>query len=94
VKTDFLISSGSKILTPETVYAGTPHLVPEDVVEAVLFALGCPPHVQVSPRLRFSTQLVSLPAAEFNYHLNCVNVSLNAQRGMSTPSVTLQRQQT
>lgn len=47
VKTDFLTSSGSKILTPETVYPATPHLMPEDVVEAVLFALGCPPHVQI-----------------------------------------------
>ena len=89
VKTDFLISSGSKILTPETAYAGKPHLMPEDVVEAVLFALGCPPHVQVSPRLRCSTQLVRLTAAVFNYHHQCVSVSPNSQRGMSTLSVSL-----
>lgn len=47
VKTDFLISSGSKILTPETLYSTIPHLFPKDVVEAVLFVLGSPPHVQV-----------------------------------------------
>jgi len=73
VKTDFLTSSGSKVLTPETVYSGTPHLLPEDVVETVLFALGCPAHVQVSPRLRSSTQLVCLSEKAFNYHRQCLS---------------------
>ena len=72
MKTDFLASSGSKILKPEAVYAGTPYLIPEDVVGAVLFALGCPSRVQVSPRLRSSMQLVRLLATAFNYDHICM----------------------
>jgi hypothetical protein len=47
VKTDFLTSSGTKIITPDAMYATNPYLLPKDVSDAVLFALGCPPHVQV-----------------------------------------------
>jgi hypothetical protein len=47
VKTDFLISSGTNIITPDAMYSSNPYLLPKDIADAVLFALGCPPHVQV-----------------------------------------------
>jgi NADP-dependent 3-hydroxy acid dehydrogenase YdfG len=47
VKTDFLVSSGTSIITPDAMYSSNPYLLPKDIADAVLFALGCPPHVQV-----------------------------------------------
>ncbi|KAJ9585022.1 hypothetical protein L9F63_020632, partial [Diploptera punctata] len=48
VKTDFLVSSGTTLLSPEQMYSSNPHLLPKDVADAVTFALSTPPHVQVS----------------------------------------------
>jgi hypothetical protein len=87
VKTDFMTSVGSKIVTPEAAYSSTPHLLPEDITEMVMFALGRPPHVQVSHGRRCSKQLDSLSATAVNYRLQCVSVSPNGQCGMSTPLV-------
>jgi NADP+-dependent farnesol dehydrogenase len=47
VKTDFFTSSGTKIITPEDMYSSNPHLLPKDIADAIIFALGTPPHVQV-----------------------------------------------
>ncbi|XP_021929730.1 dehydrogenase/reductase SDR family member 11-like [Zootermopsis nevadensis] len=47
VKTDFLTSSGTKLVTAEATYSSNPHLLPKDVADAVLFALGSRPHVQI-----------------------------------------------
>jgi hypothetical protein len=55
VKTDFLISSGTKIVTPEVMYSNNPHLFPKDIADAVMFVLGCPPHVQVSGKFCYMT---------------------------------------
>lgn len=55
VKTDFLTSSGTKLFTPDAMYSNNPHLLPKDVADTVLFALGCPPHVQVMIQLKYCT---------------------------------------
>jgi NADP-dependent 3-hydroxy acid dehydrogenase YdfG len=47
VKTDFFVSSGTKVITPDAMYASNPYLMPKDVADAVLYALGCPPQIQV-----------------------------------------------
>jgi 17beta-estradiol 17-dehydrogenase / 3beta-hydroxysteroid 3-dehydrogenase len=47
VRTDWWVESGLTEEESRKLYEESPSLQPEDVADAVLYAVGCPPHVQV-----------------------------------------------